>query len=298
MPRLLFFFLLISTSLSSQYIKNAGFEDWHVVPGTGGQEDPDYWESNNRNLDPIVGYGVSKSTDAHSGNYALKLTPLKDPWRAAQITLGKIPIDSLDYPTFHKCPGDSISYIPLVLTGYYKYWQHNLRMRADIQIYFTDGCYNDMYVADVSGNETFSANPHSYSPFALPIEFASDRQYPELDTLVISISIIDPDSNSANSFLLIDDLAVLGQYVGMDEVKTSSEIAQLFPNPTSGKLTIESFDNTPFSVKVYSIHGKHIFEKRNILGSQYQLELHGRAGVYFVEVISRQRKRVFKVLKE
>ncbi|WP_417592473.1 hypothetical protein [Owenweeksia hongkongensis] len=48
----------------------------------------------------------------------------------------------------------------------------------------------------------------------------------------------------------------------------------------------------------YWADGNQLFEDNTIMESQYQLDLIGPVGVYFVEVISRQGKRVFKVLKE
>ncbi len=297
MLRLLVILSFITTVLNAQYIKNAGFENWHVVPGTSGQEDPDFWESNNKGLDSTLGYGVSKSTDAYSGNYALKLTPTKDPARSAQIVLGTLSLDSLGRVVNSQCSGYAVSYMPLVLTGYYKCYEYNRNTFAEITIAFTEGCTYSTQI-DAVGSDELGPTSQRYIPFAIPIEFAPWDSVPPIDTMVIHISFVDPDTNSGSSYLLIDDLAVLGQYVGIAEENTSLEVAQLFPNPTKGDVTIESFSIDPFTLKVYSIHGKLLFEQRNILESEYQLQLNGPTGVYFVEVASRQGKRVFKVLKE
>ncbi|WP_417611310.1 T9SS type A sorting domain-containing protein [Owenweeksia hongkongensis] len=297
MLRLLFFFCLSSTLMFAQQIPNAGFENWHVVPNTNGKEDPDHWESTNRLLSSNLSEGVSKSSDANSGNYAVKLTPSLEAGKYTQLVLGKLSLDSAGNSTYRKCPGQAVSHLPLVVKGYYKFLQAQQNVHAGISVIFTSGCYNDVYVYFVFGNDAFDPTPNEYKPFAVPIEFHGGS-FSDLDTMMISIQIAGPDTNATSSFLLIDDVSILGEYVGVDESNHSPETVQLFPNPTSGNVTIESFATDPFTVKVYSLHGKLLFEDYAIMESQYQLDLIGPAGVYFVEVTSSEGNRVFKVLKE
>lgn len=297
MQRLLLILCMYSSLIYAQQIPNASFENWHVVPNTNGKEDPDHWESTNRLLDSSMPEGISKSTDVHSGNFAVKLTPSKESGKYTELVLGKLSLDSLGNSTYRKCPGQAVPHLPLVIRGHYKFSQAQQNVHAGISVIFTSGCYNGIYGFYVFGSEALEPNPNEYKPFAVPIEFHGGS-FSGLDTMVISIQIAGPDTNAVSSFLLIDDVSILGHYVGVDESDHIPEIVQIFPNPTRGNVTIESLPTAPFIVKVYSLHGKLLFEERNILESQYQLQLNGPMGVYFVELTSREGKRMFKVLKE
>jgi hypothetical protein len=64
------FVFLFSNEINAQSIPNAGFENWSMVMG---HEDPDQWVTTNESV--LIAYDTTarRSTDAHSGNYALEL---------------------------------------------------------------------------------------------------------------------------------------------------------------------------------------------------------------------------------
>lgn len=297
MTSLIFIFLAASLSLSAQQIPNANFEAWHTVPGASGKEDPDHWESTNRLLNPNSIGGITKSTDAHSGNYAVKLVPSQATGNNTELILGKLPIDSLGNTSIRKCQGHAVSYLPLVITGYYKFLPSHKYIGAGITIYFTQGCYNGIWVADVLGNEPFVPYSNEYKPFAVPIQF-NGGPFPGLDTMVISLQISGRDTGAVSSFLLVDDIAMLGQHVGVEELAGKDLDMRAFPNPTSGKITLKTAEAEVYQIQVYSHISRLIDEQNVFIEREFEMELQGPAGVYVVRVSSEQGSSIFKVIKE
>jgi dienelactone hydrolase len=60
----------------------------------------------------------------------------------------------------------------------------------------------------------------------------------------------------------------------------------LYPNPTSGILNIESFVSTekPYSINIYDYSGKNVFSEKNLTGSKQQLFLNLSSGIYRVNI--------------
>jgi hypothetical protein len=90
-------------------------------------------------------------------------------------------------------------------------------------------------------------------------------------------------------------VAVLLSVLEINEESTSSP--ELFPNPTSGKLTLQwNSAPNPFSVKVYSNLGILL---KSVDGINYQLELdltEFDAGVYHLQIQSGSYKTVKRIL--
>ncbi len=57
---------LVAADSNCQNIPNQGFENW-ITPGS--TEEPEFWITNNS----VNSISISKSTDSHSGNFALKV---------------------------------------------------------------------------------------------------------------------------------------------------------------------------------------------------------------------------------
>jgi len=72
----------------------------------------------------------------------------------------------------------------------------------------------------------------------------------------------------------------------------------VFPNPCQGLINIDLGDLKNASVKVFNIFGQLIHHKKVIGSGIHQLDLAGPPGVYFVEVIMKEKKQRFKLLKK
>ena len=72
--------------------------------------------------------------------------------------------------------------------------------------------------------------------------------------------------------------------VGIETQHINKEIF-IFPNPNSGKFSVQVPDNKQYDVAVYNMHGEVVFEQRQIHSSQNAIELnHVKSGVYFVRL--------------
>lgn len=64
--------------LHAQLIPNGGFENWTLHTGSTTIYEPDGWGTPNQTcIDSGYTAVVQRTTDAHSGNFALKLLPFK-----------------------------------------------------------------------------------------------------------------------------------------------------------------------------------------------------------------------------
>lgn len=85
--------------------------------------------------------------------------------------------------------------------------------------------------------------------------------------------------------------------VGMNEL--NSQILNIYPNPTEGDITIELKDiKTAFSVNIYNVNGQIIYNKTNITSLTHQINLNTVPGIYFIEVINKNKIERYKIEKK
>ncbi|WP_186280177.1 LamG-like jellyroll fold domain-containing protein [Fluviicola chungangensis] len=86
--------------------------------------------------------------------------------------------------------------------------------------------------------------------------------------------------------------------IGIDEKTFTSNII-LFPNPTSGMLTIVSdieFANASLTAR--NVLGQEVYRKMYSSVKQIDLNLEGAVGVYFIEIVDGGKVSLLKVIKE
>ena len=72
--------------------------------------------------------------------------------------------------------------------------------------------------------------------------------------------------------------------VGIETQNINKEI-YIFPNPNSGKFSVQAPDNKQYDIAVCNIHGEVVFEQRQIHSSHNAIELNDvKPGVYFVRL--------------
>jgi len=98
---------------------------------------------------------------------------------------------------------------------------------------------------------------------------------------------------SRDAFVLkVNEVSVLG-------MKNLEEVTiKMYPNPTSGLITIDLGNTTDVSITAYNLLGRIVYQKENINTSTFEFELTGATGVYFIEVCSKETKNVFKLKKQ
>ncbi len=113
-----------------------------------------------------------------------------------------------------------------------------------------------------------------------------------------------PAENGSYAVKLTEDgcldtsACVIISTVGIN-ASTKSNLFTVYPNPTSGQLTIEfenEFSNVQLTVR--NVIGQTVFTKNYSTGNQINFTLEGAAGIYFIEVVDQDNLTQLKVIKE
>ena len=104
----------------------------------------------------------------------------------------------------------------------------------------------------------------------------------------IYIGFIHQDNNKYG--LLLDDVSVTGEVTGIDGVSSSS--VMLFPNPTSGTLSVQAEGLR--QIEVLDVNGRKVLSSTN---GQINMSMQG-SGIYLVRVVTTEGVSVHKILKK
>ena len=275
---------LITTTTAQDSIPNSGFEDW---TNYGTYEDPDNWITLNQatSLSGVV--TATKSTDAYSGNYAIRL-------ETKQVITETVPgtaiSGALNPLSLLIDIGVPINIRPESMCGWYKYIPF-LTDVGSFEIILTK--YNPVTkLRDPVGTGVIPAPPaNSYTQFSVPIVYLSTDPTDLPDTAVVSL-ISGSQTFVAGSVLYVDDICLV--YTAppppsaMKELKASR--IRIYPNPASDVIIIESAnkvdDKTVF--KLYDNAGKLVkISKLKEFPTTINVQ-DLEAGVYFYNIKGRE----------
>lgn len=269
MKNTIFIISIFLWGMAQAQIPNSGFENWHPV-ANGQGEDPDHWESNNLIVDTP---GIVKSTDAYSGNYALRINATAIPEQSPVIYLGSIDFDTTfttgNFPgsIIASCAGKPIQNVPQVLTGYYKFVAPSKNKgTAGISVEAVLGCVGwPSYMFPVGGSfnnfRTSGDSTGIYRFFAVAMQEEFTLNEP-LDTLRIAAQIaIDTNFGEVGEgYLLLDDLGLLGT-IGQREMLMEEASFSVFPNPAGEQLYIEISESfKAHTLQIYDLKGGFVLE--------------------------------------
>lgn len=240
-----------TTPLFAQ-IPNAGFENWDSLTLVNNIRiyNPAEWSSSNIELINLSApQTVEMTTDAHSGNYAVKLTSaINDEERRATFlgsgyNIGDGPQDpnAQKFPLQGRING---------FEGYYKYAPHHEDSFQVFLALYKDGIYLGQAFMRV-------ATPtNEYTKFWHPVIFPASMTPPDSAMFIIEPSIVD---DSEGSVLFIDDLNITyGFTMGTSEITNQPKIT-LFPNPASDGMKLLGYNpKRHYSYRLSGIDGKMI----------------------------------------
>ena len=297
------FLLIINCSLSIVNCfaqPNPGFENWTT---TFGIEDPDSWQTMNflslttppNPLSAFKAIGV----DAHTGNYALKLTtifinnnpaPTQIPDTTGLVFTGKINVSP-----FTLTYGFPYTGRPEKLEFWAKYAPVGGDTgRVGVALTKWNGVSRDTIAnggIDIHSTAIYTVFQYSlnYRSTSLP------------DSAVIAIASSKSKATArVNSSLYIDDVAFTG-WVGINQYDINNSKVQVFPNPAKDNVTIHAQINEADNVQIIDASGKlvGIYKIQN-----YTSDINTSAfaeGFYFYEIRDKKNcvltKGKFNVVK-
>jgi hypothetical protein len=262
---------------------NGGFENWNDIASD--EPDGGWFTSNLFNTpgDP----GVTKTADAHSGNYAIRLEnkPILFGPVGTFVIFGELgpngPVGN--FPLLN---------LPKKITGFYKY----APMGNDSSLFLTlfSKWNAATQVSDSIAGLRISLPPAAnYTAFELPFDFDWPAQ-PDTMMFGFSPSFIDNDTSVSviGSVLQVDELAiefVSGVVARLDQYLT---LINAFPNPAGDFLQLDFAlaNQTPLKIVIFDARGKEIkiFDAGVRNGSVSILLPTGdlRPGSYFYSIIT------------
>lgn len=256
--------------LPSAALPNFSFETWDMVS----VESPNGYQTSN---DFMVQSGFSpnvfKTTDAHSGNFAVRIEP-------GNIGVAVVPGGIANGDFLTNVTGQVFSGAPVALEGFYKF-DTQFGDSAEIVVEFYE---NGANIGSYTLNITTAAN--SYTPFSLWIESLSGTP----DTMAFSAN-----SGSSDGILFLDDLEFTGGNVSLIESQLAK--IQMYPNPSSDFVLLTNAENLE-SVTIFQIDGtlvKKVDKKSQLFGLDVRSL---KSGTYYVEMRIGNQIKVEKLVVE
>ena len=252
-------------------VPDPSFENW----SSNTTEEPDDWYTINPLLSGLSLENANKTTDANTGTYAIEMTTIDYFGDTIQSFLSNAPINLFSSTPFLASPYDAF---PEELTGAYKFAPSGSDS-AFLQVIFTQN--GNIIGYDV---QTFPASA-SYQNFTLPLTILGTPD---------SMSIIAFSGENSGSVLHLDDLALVGGTVGLQEF--SSMNVDIYPNPATTTVMIKADGNYRYSIT--NLSGKVVMNEKNLHGA---MELDIRelsSGAYFVTISNEYTSESHKLIIE
>lgn len=281
--------IVIGISAKGQQIPNGGFENW--IQETYGEEPANWGELSlqlyNSLFLGVLDSTIVKSSDAYSGAYAMELRS-KIP-ASPLISDTVIPVAMLNLKNENIDSANmNIDSNLLSLSGYIK---------QDIVNSSTNSTSISVLVYTESGDMTgvgaieFDNNIPNYTLFNIPILYFDSVGG---DYLEIYITAGNSDFPVAGNSLKLDGL-VLNYEHSTNILEESSLKFNVFPNPTSHRLQIESNSIVDeYELRLYNISGALLqtTQSRTINLENY------KTGIYLLKVTSGNSTKEFKIFKK
>ncbi|MEZ5083949.1 MAG: T9SS type A sorting domain-containing protein [Bacteroidales bacterium] len=254
---------------------NGDFENWTEFASEEAVE----WISSNIFTLPESDISMTKTTDSHEGNYAIRLENQPTIW---DDTLSFITNGTIDEngPT----GGMPVDDVPNILSGYYKYLPVGPDTAlAGMVLYHYNEITGNTEILDSSFIKLPPVNQYTY--FEVPVDYYS---LPEPDTINIAFSAGNLEDSSyvgLGSVLYIDALEITYKpHIVSVNDKLENTKPAVYPNPVNDRLFFEiaNLIHQPIEVLIFNSNGKLITSKETSYASKLSIDVKKiNSGLYF-----------------
>ncbi len=220
----------------SQNIPNPGFEEWSNY---GDYEDPKNWQSPNWATSGLGVFTVTKSTDAYSGNFSVRMESknilgglFKVP---GTVTLGEFVIDMNNQTAYIK-GGIPFAHRPDKLTGFYKYCPGQGDFMQAFVFLYKQNPGTGLRDTIGTGYYSYADTVDVWSPFEMEIIYNSAEEPDSMNVIIMASDIYNAVQGST---LLVDSL-MFDYSTGVEEVVFSDAQVTVFPNPCNRQISFKT----------------------------------------------------------
>lgn len=263
---------------------NADFENWETYNGSisNTYEEPVDWNTGNECSEIINQLAVTKSSDAYSGSYSVKLETLP--------AFGNIKINGVFTTATMICNANSggqeggsvyTTQIPDSIVGYFK----SAPMANDsgyCQLMFLAN--NDLDTISFT-RINFTETVNEWTRFSAPITPATAGQTPEKLSLFFNSSWGDGAQGEAveGSVLYIDNVSFIQNPLSVNEYYNSKDWS-VYPNPATDVVNIKSVNNQAATIEILDVTGKQVMVENITAATASVAVNHLVEGVYLYQI--------------
>lgn len=218
--------LIVSAALAQQPT-NAGFEDWDTLGSINGTRLylPMHWQTTNAEaLSVNLPQPVTYTTDAHTGNYAIKISTVLD---ETDQQMGMV-FSGYGFSAMDDA-GDkfALTGTPKKFGAWFKYFPEGQDSFTVMMLFFQQGqILGSAYVRSAAPTDTYTKIEQS-------IQFNPGTPTPDSAKVLI---IPGQDVPFSKTYLIIDDVFVTYETTGLNE--QVSEKIGVYPNPAATQLAL------------------------------------------------------------
>lgn len=272
-PLLIILFIISVNNLFAQYVfPNFSFENW-----TNG--DADGWNSNNAFG---VTVPVTQSTDAHSGNFAVK----------GEVTS----FNTWTAPNFGSSSGSLFQVTELysTLNFYYKFNKLNNDVIVVTANLYTASGYPAGFI-----DARITAAASAYTPIAIPIYYLPGDSIPAEMAILIGIQDTVTNTATPGSYFIFDDFA-LDWFTALEVEENiyAEENVKVFSNPATDLISFSVPEKNPSNtISVFDLTGKEVV--KTFISETARTEVPATelaAGIYVLNIRKGENLRVKKIV--
>ena len=286
MKKLLFIFFIFFTKLSFAQLKNSSFEIWDSTYSCDNSASlaslynvPNPICGNVNNWPSVTSAGISRTTDSHSGNYAVILHNFYG-YAYAELT-------------YH----DSLNQRPLYFQGYYKYIV-DAANDTHVAAWVTLTKFNGVSTDTIAENIFYLDSTSVYTAFQSPFTYYSPSAPDSIHIFIINgFSVCD--SSSICHLLYLDDVSLSNSPLNINKLSAAEPEFSVYTNSSGTQLTVTTDFKDPFQISLYTFSGQAVLTK-TLRSASNSVDLSFLAnGLYFYSItVNGQNLKGGKLVKQ